>query len=159
MGDASLSVEFKVLGPFEVVRVSLVVPLGGGRQRLVLAALVAHVNAVVSADRLIEIVWADEPPYSVLSTLQKYVYRLRGHLEARFPKNTVTARSNTDTRPGLGTREVSIEALQVGEAFVGLAPRHNSVVAICHERLDEGRRRFRGPSGGGEGSLDLADLG
>ena len=99
MGDASLSVEFKVLGPFEVVRNGLVVPLGGGRRRLVLASLVAHANAIVSADRLIEIVWADEPPYSVLSTLQKYVYRLRGHLEGRLVStNTAAARSNTETR-------------------------------------------------------------
>jgi DNA-binding SARP family transcriptional activator/WD40 repeat protein len=81
MGDASLSVEFKVLGPLEVVCNGRVVPLGGARQRLVLAALVASANAVVSADRLIDIVWGDEPPDSALSTLQKYVYRLRGAID------------------------------------------------------------------------------
>ena len=81
MGDASLSVEFKVLGSLEVVVKGRVVPLGGARQRLVLAALVASANAVVSADRLMDIVWGDEPPDSALSTVQKYVYRLRGAID------------------------------------------------------------------------------
>jgi DNA-binding SARP family transcriptional activator len=72
-----LSVEFKVLGSLEVVVNGRLVPLGGARQRLVLAGLVASANAVVSADRLMDIVWGDEPPDSAMSTVQKYVYRLR----------------------------------------------------------------------------------
>src|SRR5262249_23312586 len=81
MGDASLSVEFKVLGPLEVVRNGRLVSLGGARQGRVLAVVVASANAVVSADRLIDVVWGDEPPDSALSTLQKYVYRLRGAVD------------------------------------------------------------------------------
>jgi hypothetical protein len=130
MGDASLSIEFKVLGPLEVVCNGRVVPLGGARQRLVLAALIASANAVVSADRLIDIVWGDEPPESALSTLQKSVYRLRGHVEARFPKKYCGSLVQHRDQADLGTREASIEALQVGEAFVGLAPQHNSVVTL-----------------------------
>jgi len=75
--DAPQGVLFQVLGPFEAVVDGHAVPLGGARPRLVLAALAARPNSMVSSDRLIDIVWGDEPPDSALSTLQKYVYRLR----------------------------------------------------------------------------------
>jgi predicted ATPase/class 3 adenylate cyclase len=73
----SRTVTFQVLGPFEVVVDGRAVALGGARQRLVLAALVARANAVVATDRLIDIIWGDEPSDRALSTLQKYVHRLR----------------------------------------------------------------------------------
>ena len=71
MNDDPERVLFRVLGPFEVVVDGNPAPLGGARQRLVLAGLVANANAVVSSDRLIDIVWGDEPPGTALSTLQK----------------------------------------------------------------------------------------
>jgi DNA-binding SARP family transcriptional activator/class 3 adenylate cyclase/ABC-type cobalamin/Fe3+-siderophores transport system ATPase subunit len=77
MNDAPEHMLVRVLGPFEVVVDGRPAPLGGARQRLALAGLVANANVVVSADRLIDIVWGDEPPTTALSTLQKYVYRLR----------------------------------------------------------------------------------
>ena len=43
-----------------------------------------HANAVVSSDRLIDIVWGDEPPTTALSTLQKYVHRLRASVGDRL---------------------------------------------------------------------------
>jgi len=80
--DAPRGVLFQVLGPFEAGVDGHPVALGGTRQRLVLAALAARPNAVVSSDRLIEIVWGEAPPDSALSTLQKYVYRLRSAVGA-----------------------------------------------------------------------------
>jgi hypothetical protein len=84
MPEGPERVLFRVLGPFEVVIDGSLVPLGGARQRLVLAGLVANANAVVSSDRLIDIVWGDEPPSTALSTLQKYVHRLRALLGDRI---------------------------------------------------------------------------
>jgi DNA-binding SARP family transcriptional activator/WD40 repeat protein/energy-coupling factor transporter ATP-binding protein EcfA2 len=84
MNDDPERVLFRVLGPFEVVVDGSPAPLGGARQRLVLAGLVASANAVVSSDRLIDIVWGDEPPGTALSTLQKYVHRLRALLGDRI---------------------------------------------------------------------------
>ena len=69
MGDAPPTVQIRVLGPFEVLVDRRLMPLGGARQRLVLAGLVASANAVVSSDRMIDIVWGDEPPDTALSTL------------------------------------------------------------------------------------------
>jgi DNA-binding SARP family transcriptional activator len=48
------SVEFGILGPVEVSRSGRVVPLGGPRQRAVLALLLLEANRVVSMDRLAE---------------------------------------------------------------------------------------------------------
>ena len=49
-----------------------------------LVGLVANPNAVVSNDRLVDIVWGDEPPDTALTTVQKYVHRLRGALGDRI---------------------------------------------------------------------------
>jgi WD40 repeat protein/class 3 adenylate cyclase len=84
MDDAPAQVLFRVLGPFEVLVAGRAAALGGARQRLVLAGLLAHANAVVSNDRLVDMVWGDEPPDTALTTVQKYVHRLRGALGDRI---------------------------------------------------------------------------
>ncbi len=69
--------QFRVLGPLEIVRAGEAVLIGSGRQRALLAALLAQSNAVVSSDRLIDILWGDSPPPSAAETLQAHVSRLR----------------------------------------------------------------------------------
>ena len=54
--------EFGILGPLEVSRGGRMVPLGGPRQRAVLALLLLEANRVVSLDRLAEDVWGGHPP-------------------------------------------------------------------------------------------------
>jgi DNA-binding SARP family transcriptional activator/WD40 repeat protein/energy-coupling factor transporter ATP-binding protein EcfA2 len=73
--------QFLVLGPLEVSAEGRAVGLGGAKPRLVLAALLVHANEVVSADRLIDVLWADAPPDSALTTLQKHISRLRMAIE------------------------------------------------------------------------------
>jgi DNA-binding SARP family transcriptional activator len=46
--------EFRLLGPLEVVEHDRLLPVGGGQQRALLAVLLLHANAVVSTDRLID---------------------------------------------------------------------------------------------------------
>ena len=46
--------QFRILGPLEVVDGDSVVPLAGVKQRALLALLLLNVNEVVSSDRLIE---------------------------------------------------------------------------------------------------------
>ena len=57
------------------------VPLGGPRQRAVLALLLLEANRVVSLDRLAEDVWAGRPPEGWVTTVQIYVSHLRQALE------------------------------------------------------------------------------
>jgi len=74
-------VEFDILGPLEVRRSGRAVPLGGPRQRAVLALLLLEANRVVSMDRLAEDVWGGDPPEGWARTLQTYVFHLRQALE------------------------------------------------------------------------------
>jgi YVTN family beta-propeller protein len=73
--------EFGILGPVQVVLSGRVVPLGGPRQRAVLALLLLEANRVVSMDRLAEDVWAGHPPAGWATTLQTYVFHLRRALQ------------------------------------------------------------------------------
>jgi YVTN family beta-propeller protein len=73
--------EFSILGPLEVSRSGCAVPLGGPRQRAVLALLLLEANRVVSMDRLAEDVWGGHPPEGWATTLQTYVFHLRHALE------------------------------------------------------------------------------
>ena len=68
---------FSVLGPLEVHEDGRPVAIGGGRQRALLAMLLMHAGEVVSRDRLIEELWAGEPPVSASQSLDAYLSRLR----------------------------------------------------------------------------------
>jgi DNA-binding SARP family transcriptional activator len=69
--------EFRVLGAFEVLDEGNSVPLGGRKQRSLLAILLLRANKVVSSDALIDELWGERPPASAQHTLQAYVSRLR----------------------------------------------------------------------------------
>src|SRR5262249_61710039 len=56
-------------------------PLGGPRQRAVLALLLLEANRAVPMDRLAEDIWAGRPPARWATTLQTYVFHLRRALE------------------------------------------------------------------------------
>jgi DNA-binding SARP family transcriptional activator len=77
-----VGVEFRILGPLEVLRDGRPVQLGGARQRAVLAILLLHAGEVVSAERLIDAVWDEEPPETARNVLQSYVSQLRKALGA-----------------------------------------------------------------------------
>ncbi len=73
---ATVNVEFRILGPLEVIVDGAPIKLGGAKQQLVLASLLIEPNRVVSVDRLIEWVWNDDVPERN-ATLQVYVSNLR----------------------------------------------------------------------------------
>jgi hypothetical protein len=68
-------VDFRLLGPFDVVENGRSMAVGGAKQRALLAILVIHANEVVPADRLIEQLWPGDTPDSAVNTLQAYVSR------------------------------------------------------------------------------------
>jgi len=53
------------------------VDLGGPKQRAVLAMLALQTGSTVSADRLIDGLWGDDPPVSAVKLVQLYVSHLR----------------------------------------------------------------------------------
>jgi WD40 repeat protein/DNA-binding SARP family transcriptional activator len=75
-GGAAMA-EFQALGGVGVTRDGSEVGVGGPRQRRLLALLLIHRNAVVSADRLVDAVFAGDPTPAAGTTLRSYVARMR----------------------------------------------------------------------------------
>ena len=69
--------DFRILGPLEVVGEGGVVRLGGSRQRALLAVLLLHANETLSTDRLIYELWGERPPAAAAKTVQMQISRLR----------------------------------------------------------------------------------
>lgn len=82
--------EFRILGPLEVVDGQRVVPLGGRRQRALLAILLVARREVLSSHRLIDLLWAEAPPATAAKTLQVYI----SHLRAALGNETIVTRGN-----------------------------------------------------------------
>jgi DNA-binding SARP family transcriptional activator len=72
--------EFRILGPLEVLGDERELDLGGSKQRALLTILLLHANEVVSQDRLIEALWEDEPPETAQKALQPGTDPLRALL-------------------------------------------------------------------------------
>ncbi len=69
--------EFRLLGPVEVWNDGCPVDVGHAKQRSVLAVLSMEAGNVVSAAKLIDWVWGNEPPDGALNVLYAYIARLR----------------------------------------------------------------------------------
>lgn len=69
--------EFRILGPLEVVDGGTAVPLGGPKQRSLLALLLLHAGEAVSNDRIAEAVWGEDAPRTALASIQNSVSQLR----------------------------------------------------------------------------------
>jgi DNA-binding SARP family transcriptional activator len=75
--------EFRLLGPLEVMEGDRALALGGPKQRSLLAVLLLHANEVVSSDRLIAELWGERPPVTAAKSVQIYVSRLRREMGER----------------------------------------------------------------------------
>jgi WD40 repeat protein/DNA-binding SARP family transcriptional activator len=85
-------VQFRMLGPLEVLDdAGRPLVLGGAKQRALLAVLLLHAGQVVSADRLIDELWGEDPPETARNVLQVYVANLRKVLEPDRPKRTTSS--------------------------------------------------------------------
>jgi DNA-binding SARP family transcriptional activator/ABC-type branched-subunit amino acid transport system substrate-binding protein len=113
--------DFRILGPLDVVGDGRSLDLGGPKQRALLAALLVRANEVVSQDTLVDDLWGEAPPATAAKTLQAYVSRLRKALSD----------AGADPSVALATR---------GHGYVlRVAP--ESIDATLFQRgLDEGRR-------------------
>ena len=74
--------EFRILGPLEILDEGRAITLGGRRQRALLALLLLHANETLSTDRLIDKLWGERPPAGAAKTVQVQVSRLRKALRA-----------------------------------------------------------------------------
>ena len=68
--------DFRLLGPLEVVERDRPLALGGAKQRALLAVLLLHANDVVSTERIIDLLWGESPPSTVVLTATPETYWL-----------------------------------------------------------------------------------
>jgi DNA-binding SARP family transcriptional activator len=69
--------EYRVLGPLEVITDGSPMALGGAKQRALLALLLLEGGRAVSTRRLTDDLWGATPPVSAAKALQVYVSQLR----------------------------------------------------------------------------------
>src|SRR3954451_2709363 len=82
--------ELRILGPLEARAGGRSLPLGGPRQRALLAALLLRAHETISVDRLVDDLWGEAPPPTAAHTVQVLVSRLRRALGADGPRLLVT---------------------------------------------------------------------
>jgi DNA-binding SARP family transcriptional activator len=158
-----VAVEFRILGPLEVLDDhGRPLVLGGAKQRALLAALLLHAGQVVSAERLIDELWGEDPPETARNVLQVYVANLRKVLEPGRPRRVAGAVLRTQA-PGylvdLGPDELDLLRFDrlAAEGRTALAA---DDLAQAARRLRDAEALWRGPaladvtlSGSGQGEL------
>jgi DNA-binding SARP family transcriptional activator len=131
--------DFRILGPLEVVADGQKVPLGGAKQRALLALLLLHPNRVVSRDRLIDELWETDPPETARTALQVHV----SHLRKALGRDRIVTQD-----PGYLVRVEPDELdLERFERLLGSVDRGDSAVAAGV--LREALALWRGPPLGG----------
>ena len=69
--------DFRILGPLEVLDDGRSLALAGSKPRALLALLLLHPNETLTTDRLIEELWGERAPAGAAKTLQMHISRLR----------------------------------------------------------------------------------
>ena len=147
----------RVLGPLEVTVDGAPADVGGPRQRCVLARLIAAQGRVVSADRLVEDLYADEAPPRALAAVQSYVSHLRRALEpgraARAPAGVLVT-----SPPGYAVRlgREAVDAWSFEDEAHQAAGLDDP--AAVHSRLSAALASWRGAAFEEFGGLPWADL-
>ncbi|MFI5761321.1 BTAD domain-containing putative transcriptional regulator [Streptomyces sp. NPDC051563] len=117
--------QFRLLGPLEVVRDGERAVLGGVKQRALLGRLLLEPNQVVATSRLVDSLWPDgEPPITARKILQNSVWSLRSVLRSL---------SGRESSPALITRSPGY-MLHIDEEMVD--------VHAFSRRLERGRKKM-----------------
>ena len=69
--------DFRLLGPLEVLRAGVPVQIAAGKQRALLAILLLNANHTVSREQLIDALWGETVPDSAQKMVQIHVSQLR----------------------------------------------------------------------------------
>ncbi|HET8951022.1 MAG TPA: BTAD domain-containing putative transcriptional regulator [Solirubrobacteraceae bacterium] len=84
--------QITLLGPVEAASVDGPVALGGPKPRALLAMLALDAGSPVSAERLIDGLWGDEPPATAAKMVQLYVSQLRKAMAAHGEPDAIETR-------------------------------------------------------------------
>jgi DNA-binding SARP family transcriptional activator/outer membrane protein assembly factor BamB len=141
-----LAMRFSVLGPLAVHGPRGAVDVVGGKERALLAHLVAAGGRVVTVDELADSLWDDQPPRSPGKALQTYVLRLRNALEPeRRGVPTIVVTEGAGYRLAVAEHEVDAARFAhlaaAGRAALD-AGRPGEATEVLREALD----LWRGPA-------------
>jgi DNA-binding SARP family transcriptional activator/tetratricopeptide (TPR) repeat protein len=137
--------DFRILGPLEVLEEDRPVVLGGVKLRALLVVLVLHPNETLSSERLIDELWGECPPANATKAVQMRISRLRGALDAarHGAGNAVVTR---DHGYYLRTSPESVDSIRferlVNEGRSELAAGRAARAAVA---LESGLSLWRGP--------------
>jgi DNA-binding SARP family transcriptional activator len=138
--------DFRLLGPLDVADNGRSVPIGRGRRRSLLALLLMHPNEVVSAERLIDELWGEQPTATATKSLHVYVSQLRKELR---PEDAAANGDVLLTRSNGYVVEVAPDDIDVARFERLLAEGQRLLAAgdLAHagERLRESLALWRGP--------------
>jgi DNA-binding SARP family transcriptional activator len=84
--------EYRVLGPLEVLRDDTPVDVGGPRQQIVLAVLLLEAGRIVTSERLVDAVWSTNPPATARSQIHICMSSLRRLLAADPTSSAILTR-------------------------------------------------------------------
>ena len=121
--------EFRILGPLEVVDGDATIEIAGAKVRALLALLLLQPGQIVSTDRLVEGLWGDSPPATAPNTLQTHVSHLR---------KALSRESAEDNGQVLVTR---------APGYVLAVDRAQTDVGRFEQLAEEGRRALAGSPG------------
>ena len=138
--------EFRILGPLEVVADGQSLPLGGVKQRALLALLLLNANEPVSVDRIVDEVWGERPPPTAAKNVQVYV----SHLRKALGETTIVT-----TPAGYGLR-IADGSVDVQRAEHALFLAQGRPAADRIELLQSALALWRGPPLGELGDLPFA---
>ena len=91
--QAASSVEYRLLGPLEIVSGGKLNEIRSVRQQTLLAMLLLHAKRLVPAGVLIDAIWNDMPPATARSQLQTCISGLRHQLARIGAKSEIATRS------------------------------------------------------------------
>ena len=128
---------FRLLGPLEVLRDDVPVRITAGKQRALLAILLLNANRTVSREQLIDALWGEDVPESAQKMVQIQVSQLRKalpepRLRTRQPGYELEVREDeldlarferalADGRRALAQSDPEGATERLGQALVALA--------------------------------------
>jgi DNA-binding SARP family transcriptional activator len=140
--------EYRVLGPFKVVRGETeIVPPAAARERALLLFLLLQANEIVTAESVIDGVWGDRPPRCAGNALHNCVSHLRKLLE---PEACASAPEVLLTRPPGYLLRVGCDQLDSARLETilerGRQAAERGALEQAANLLRKGERLWRGPA-------------
>ena len=135
--------EVRLLGPLEVRDRGRSLNVPGNRPRALLALLALNAGRVMPADRLVELLWGEDPPLSAANALQVHISILRKVLEPDGPPYRILVSDRSGYVLNLGPDQVDLARFErlVEQGHQAIT---RGDVALCARLLDEASAIWRG---------------